>query len=240
MTVHYHDLADHTDHSLSAMTSSTAARTGIHGASSQRMPTGLYRAAFKRIFDLAAVIISLPVILPVILCLAVLVATGGGAPFYSQQRIGRGGRVYRMWKLRSMVKDADCALEEHLASDPHARTEWNSSQKLKCDPRITRIGRLLRKSSVDELPQLWNVLWGDMSLVGPRPMMVDQQSLYSGDAYYRLRPGITGIWQVSHRNDSTFADRARFDAEYDRALSFNTDFGLLLATVRVVLRGTGY
>lgn len=239
MSAHYHDLVDQADRAVSAMIPSPTSPADTHGGSSQDLLARLYRNAFKRGLDLAAVIISLPVVLPIILCLAALVATGGGAPFYSQLRIGRGGRVYRMWKLRSMVKDADSALEGHLASNPRARAEWNSRQKLECDPRITQIGRLLRKSSLDELPQLWNVLRGEMSLVGPRPMMVEQQSLYSGDAYYRLRPGITGLWQVSHRNASTFADRARFDAEYDRTLSFSADVGLLLATVRVVLRGTG-
>jgi lipopolysaccharide/colanic/teichoic acid biosynthesis glycosyltransferase len=102
------------------------------------------------------------------------------------------------------------------------------------------MGRLLRKSSLDELPQLWNVLVGDMSLVGPRPMMPAQQVLYPGRAYFRLRPGITGPWQVSHRNETTFAARAGFDAEYERDLSFVTDTRLLFATVRVVLRATGY
>ena len=105
---------------------------------------------------------------------------------------------------------------------------------------ITRFGRVLRKSSLDELPQLWNVLLGDMSLVGPRPMMPCQRDLYPGSAYYRLRPGITGPWQVSRRNESTFADRARFDTDYDQTLSLGTDLGLLISTVRVVVRATGY
>jgi lipopolysaccharide/colanic/teichoic acid biosynthesis glycosyltransferase len=145
-----------------------------------------------------------------------------------------------MWKLRSMVAGADAALESYLASDPVARAEWDSTQKLKSDPRITRFGRVLRKSSLDELPQLWNVLLGDMSLVGPRPMMPSQQEIYPGQAYYRLRPGITGPWQVSRRNESTFADRARFDEHYEETLSFKTDVGLLIGTVRVVMRATGY
>lgn len=139
-----------------------------------------------------------------------------------------------------MIVNADAQLETYLASDPTARAEWDSTQKLKVDPRITRFGRILRKSSLDELPQLWNVLKGDMSLVGPRPMMPCQRDLYPGSAYYRLRPGITGPWQVSRRNESTFADRARFDTDYDRTLSLGTDIGLLISTVRVVVRATGY
>lgn len=203
-------------------------------------PTAFYRGGFKRLLDTLAILLSLPVVLPVITLLALLAMCDGGAPFYRQQRVGRGGRFYTMWKLRTMVVHADSKLEAHLAADPEARCEWDSTQKLKADPRITRIGRFLRKSSLDELPQLWNVLRGDMSLVGPRPMMPEQQSIYPGRAYYALRPGITGIWQVSERNNCTFADRARFDAVYERDVSLGTDIKLLLATVRVVLRGTGY
>jgi exopolysaccharide production protein ExoY len=202
--------------------------------------TGIYRNGLKRIFDFSAVLLSLPAIVPLILLLALFVMRNGGMPFYSQLRIGQGGRLYTMWKLRTMVADADARLADHLATDQSARAEWTLTQKLKDDPRITRFGRILRKTSLDELPQLWNVLRGDMSLVGPRPMMPEQAPLYPGQAYYALRPGITGLWQVSERNASTFADRAQYDALYDRDLSFITDLKLLGATVRVVLRGTGY
>lgn len=201
---------------------------------------GPYRAGVKRALDVTAILLALPIVLPLILVLAAIVALDGGNPLYFQTRVGQGGRHYRMWKLRSMVVGAEAALEAHLAADPAAREEWDRDQKLKNDPRITRIGRILRKSSLDELPQLWNVLAGDMSLVGPRPMMPCQKPLYPGEAYYRLRPGITGPWQVSHRNESTFADRARFDNDYEQDLSLATDLGLLLATVRVVVRATGY
>jgi lipopolysaccharide/colanic/teichoic acid biosynthesis glycosyltransferase len=180
------------------------------------------------------------VILPLIALLALLISLDGHSPFYRQKRLGRHGRIFTLWKLRSMVAGADARLEAHLTADPVARAEWTLTQKLKEDPRITRIGRFLRKSSADELPQLWNVLRGDMSLVGPRPMMPDQASLYPGTAYYALRPGITGSWQVSARNDSSFADRARFDTDYERRVSAATDLAILLATVRVVLRGTGH
>jgi exopolysaccharide production protein ExoY len=201
---------------------------------------GLYRNGAKRALDIALVLIALPIVLPMVALLAALVWREGGNPFYIQERVGRNGRMFRMWKLRSMVTDADARLEGHLATDPAARVEWDSTQKLKNDPRITPLGHALRRSSMDELPQLWNVLTGDMSLVGPRPMMPCQQALYPGQAYYRLRPGITGFWQISQRNRCSFADRAKFDALYDRRLSLGTDLKVLLGTVRVVLRCTGH
>jgi exopolysaccharide production protein ExoY len=199
-----------------------------------------YRSFFKRLLDSFVVLISAPFMLPIIGLLALLVAIEGGSPFYHQVRIGRKGRPYKMWKLRTMVIGADEKLEAYLAQNASAKLEWESTQKLKSDPRITRFGRMLRKTSLDELPQLWNVLKGDMSLVGPRPMMPFQQELYPGSAYYKLRPGITGPWQVTDRNTSTFAERARFDAGYDQNLSLKTDLRLLRATVRVVVKGTGY
>lgn len=201
---------------------------------------GIYRKALKRALDIILVVLAAPLVLLSVAVLALGIALEGGRPFYSQPRVGRNGRVYRMWKLRSMVVDADARLESYLAQNPSARAEWDSTQKLKSDPRITRFGRLLRKSSLDELPQLWNVLWGDMSLVGPRPMMPCQQDIYPGTAYYRLRPGITGPWQVSRRNESTFADRARFDLDYEQTLSLATDLRLLIKTVHVVVHATGY
>lgn len=201
---------------------------------------GLYRGFFKRALDILAVLAAAPLVLPLVLVLGVLISRDGGPAFYSQDRIGRGGRVFRIWKLRSMMVDADAALEAHLAADPAARAEWTEHQKLKADPRITRVGRLIRKSSLDELPQLWNVLAGDMSLVGPRPMLPQQAPLYPGRAYYRLRPGLTGFWQISDRNETSFAGRAAYDTQYARRLSLLTDILVLFATVWVVLRGTGY
>lgn len=201
---------------------------------------GIYRGFLKRAFDILAVLLSAPFVLPVVLLLGLLVARDGGSAFYYQDRIGRGGKVFRLWKLRSMVVNADAALEDYLASDPAARAEWNEHQKLKNDPRITTAGRLIRKTSLDELPQLWNVLTGDMSLVGPRPMMPSQAPLYPGRAYYRLRPGLTGFWQISDRNETSFAGRAAYDTQYGRRLSFLTDMFVLVATIWVVIRGTGY
>lgn len=206
----------------------------------RRVRRGVYRNFGKRCLDLAFVLAMAPVVLPFVTLLALIVARDGGSPFFSQMRIGKDGRAYRMWKLRSMVCDADARLDSHLRDDPTARDEWDRTQKLRNDPRITRFGRILRKSSLDELPQLWNVLVGDMSLVGPRPMLPSQQPLYPGSAYYRLRPGITGMWQVSSRNNSEFVERAAFDQEYERRLSLGTDLRLILATLAVVLQGTGH
>ncbi len=209
-------------------------------AVTERDLTGGFRYSIgKRLMDLMIVLLTAPFWLTVVALLAVAVALDGGKPFYSQHRVGKGGRVFRMWKLRSMVVNADRRLECHLAGNPEARVEWDSSQKLRDDPRVTLFGRLLRKSSMDELPQLWNVLLGEMSLVGPRPMMLEQRALYPGPAYYRLRPGITGNWQITDRNASSFAARAEFDRAYAANLTLSGDLKILFLTVRVVLQGTG-
>lgn len=200
----------------------------------------VYRRFGKRSLDLTVIVLSAPPALIVVAILAILVAIGGGKPFYVQKRVGRNGRIYTMWKLRSMVCDADARLETYLSENPKARIEWDRDQKLKSDPRITAFGRFLRKSSLDELPQLWNVFKGEMSLVGPRPIMPSQMAMYPGTDYYDLLPGITGMWQVSARNNSSFADRAGFDASYNHSLSLGADIRLLIATVRVVLRATGH
>jgi len=200
----------------------------------------LYRYGAKRCLDVVLVLLSLPISLPLILVMMCIVALDGRSPIYFQKRLGRGGRVFHMVKIRTMVSGADALLEDYLCNNSEARREWNETQKLKCDPRITGAGLFLRKSSLDELPQLWNVLIGDMSIVGPRPMMVDQESLYPGKAYFELRPGITGPWQVSDRNETTFADRAGFDSHYLASVSLSQDFLILMRTVLVVIRGTGY
>lgn len=211
----------------------------VEGAS--RSGGGIYAPAGKRGLDLLLVLLSLPLALPLIALCAAALWLEGGRPFYTQARLGRGGQVFRILKLRTMVRDADALLQHYLAASPALRQEWQDTQKLKNDPRITPVGRLLRATSLDELPQLWNVVKGDMSLVGPRPMMPDQLPLY-GDAraYFALRPGITGIWQVSVRNEASFASRVRADFEYRRGLSLSRDLDLIWRTFGVVLKGTGY
>lgn len=203
-------------------------------------PEGFYRRFGKRGFDILFTVLIAPAVLTLVGVIALVMKVMGHSPFYTQERIGRNGRLFRIYKIRTMVPNADAVLEDYLQKDPDARREWDATQKLKRDPRITSIGAFCRKSSLDELPQFWNVFKGDMSLIGPRPMMVEQRALYPGTDYYALRPGITGKWQVSDRNESTFAARADYDAEYNRTLSFRTDLSIMLRTVNVVLRCTGY
>uniref|UniRef100_UPI00351A3BF2 sugar transferase n=1 Tax=Tateyamaria sp. syn59 TaxID=2576942 RepID=UPI00351A3BF2 len=199
-----------------------------------------YHKYAKRCLDLVLVIAAAPIVLPVMLMMILMVYLDGGKPIYSQMRLGRNGRAFRIWKIRTMTVDADARLKDYLAANPKARAEWDATQKLKNDPRITKTGWFLRKSSMDELPQLLNVLTGSMSLIGPRPMMVSQKRQYPGVAYYKLRPGITGPWQVSDRNNCNFADRVHFDDQYARTVSLQTDVNLLVKTVAVVLKATGY
>lgn len=203
-------------------------------------PANLYHRAVKRVFDMTLIVLFSPVIIPVLALLTLIVAVTGSVPFYRQTRVGQNGKTFTMWKFTSMIPHADAALARHLQANPAARAEWSRTQKLQNDPRITPVGRFLRRTSLDELPQLLNVLTGEMSLVGPRPMLPEQQIMYPGTAYYRMLPGITGLWQVSRRNETAFAERAYFDTRYHAKLSFMTDVKTLLATVGVVVRATGH
>lgn len=214
------------------------ATTAIYGGA----PTAsrpIYATSVKRSFDLLVTIMLAPFALAIVSVLALLVCRDGGSVFYCQPRVGKNGQTFKLWKLRTMVPNADEQLRIYLDSNPHARTEWDSNQKLRDDPRITRVGKVLRKYSLDELPQLWNVFVGDMSLVGPRPMMPDQRQYYPGTAYFAMRPGITGLWQISDRNDCTFAERAIHDNRYAGIMSFSLDLWILSKTPAVVLQGTG-
>jgi lipopolysaccharide/colanic/teichoic acid biosynthesis glycosyltransferase len=204
-----------------------------------RAPFRPYRDGGKRVLDLVLVLASGLICVPLILLLAVLIARDGHSPFFRQRRVGRNGELFDMLKLRTMVPDAEARLRDIVAGDPEAAQEWHVRQKLRRDPRVTRIGAFLRRTSLDELPQLWNVLRGDMALVGPRPMMPNQRELYPGSAYYLLRPGITGLWQVSERNHDTFAGRAAYDELYAAELTLWLDLKTLARTVKAVARGTG-
>ncbi len=218
-----------TDEMASFLDASTDARSGA------------YRSFGKRIIDIFLVIISLPVTIPVTFLCAIALWIESGQPFYQQKRLGRDAREFSILKLRTMCRDADQILERTLAADPKLSAEWRHTQKLKNDPRITPVGAFLRKTSLDELPQFWNVLKGDMSLVGPRPMMPNQLSMYPDpEPYFAMRPGITGKWQVSDRNENGFSHRSTVDANYDKHLSMLLDLHILFQTVGVVLRRTGY
>ena len=167
--------------------------------------------------------------------------TSGGPAIYMQPRYGKDGRVFKFYKFRSMVANADAVLARHLRDNEAARREWAMYQKLQNDPRITRFGAFLRKYSIDEFPQFWNVLKGDMSMVGPRPCMFAQKDLY-GDYwahYCAVRPGITGLWQISGRNEISYRRRAAMDAEYVAHLSLWRDFVILLKTFGVVAGARG-
>lgn len=216
------------------MSSKTAA-VSMAGFKKRRV----YKDFVKPALDVALVVLSAPITVPVILVLAFLVALDGHNPFYSQMRVGKNGKPFRIWKLRTMMPNADRVLEEYLSANPKAYAEWMSKQKLQNDPRITKMGWYLRKCSLDELPQFLNVMTGTMSIIGPRPMMLSQENQYLGKSYYDLRPGVTGPWQVSERNDSDFCERATFDDEYGRTVSFMTDIRILFQTVGVVIKGTG-
>ena len=213
---------------------------GYSAKAASQATDGWYARSGKRALDLLLVALSLPLSLPLIAICALALWIEGGQPFYWQARLGQGGRRFAIVKLRTMVRDADARMAHLLATDPVLRDEWNRTQKLRRDPRITRVGRLLRATSLDELPQLWNVAKGEMSLVGPRPMLPEQLRLYGDAAHYEaLKPGITGLWQVSTRNDREFSYRARVDAAYCRSLSPVRDLGLMIRTLGVVVRRTG-
>lgn len=203
------------------------------------LPNSNYARYIKRLLDVFVAFLMLVMVTPVILTLAFIIKWDGAPAFYGQPRLGRDGKIFTCWKLRSMQPNADRVLIDLLRNDHEAAIEWARDQKLRKDPRITSIGRVIRKFSFDELPQLWNVLRGDMSLVGPRPMMPEQMISYPGRSYLLMRPGLTGFWQISDRSNSTFAARAEHDTHYLEEISLHTDVSVLLKTVLVVVRGTG-
>jgi Undecaprenyl-phosphate galactose phosphotransferase WbaP len=195
----------------------------------------------KRLFDLAGSLALVVVLSPLLVYLSWKIRQTGGAAIFSHLRVGRYGRMFGCLKFRTMVPDADRVLREHLDADLSARAEWERDFKLKDDPRITPIGAFLRRTSLDELPQLWNVLKGEMSLVGPRPVIEEELDRYGDQVGYYLetRPGITGLWQISGRNDTGYEDRVALDSWYVRNWSLWYDLVILAKTVRVVLRREG-
>ncbi|WP_254454878.1 sugar transferase [Acetobacter estunensis] len=195
----------------------------------------------KRAVDIVIAITMLFLALPVMLIIVALIRRDGGDALFGHERIGENGRTFRCLKFRSMVMNADEALKTLLERDEAAREEWVSTRKLRHDPRITRLGRFLRESSLDELPQLLNVLFGDMSLVGPRPIVRDEVERYGDNIayYYATRPGLTGLWQVSGRSDTSYEQRVALDSAYVMNWTFSKDVLILLKTIPAVLRHDG-
>lgn len=190
---------------------------------------------------LFAVVLGI-LILPFFILIVVAIKIDSPGPvFYGQYRLGQKARPFTAWKFRSMVVNAEQVLAQQLAADETLREQWQKERKLKQDPRITRVGKFLRRTSLDELPQLWNVLRGEMSLVGPRPIVDDEITYYADkfELYQRVPPGVTGLWQVSGRSDVTYAERVSLDAYYVRNWSIWLDIYILLKTVWVVLVGDG-
>lgn len=207
--------------------------------------TGLRERArpwLKRAMDISIACAALVAASPVMAAAAIAVRLDGGPVFFAHKRVGRDGRTFGCLKFRSMTVDAEAVLDRLLREDPAAREEWDSTRKLKTDPRVTRVGRFLRATSLDELPQLLNVVRGDMSLVGPRPVVQRELEQFYGaaaGAYLQVRPGITGPWQVSGRSDVGYDTRVELDTAYAREPSLRTDLAILVKTVPAVLRRQG-
>ncbi|MDE1918113.1 MAG: sugar transferase [Sphingomonadales bacterium] len=196
----------------------------------------------SRIMDVTIASIAFFAVLPLValICLAIILQDGG-SPIFMHYRVGRGGRLFPCLKLRTMVRDADVRLRNLLATDAAARAEWEADQKLRKDPRITPLGLFLRKSSLDELPQLLNVIWGHMSIVGPRPIVPAEAARYGRYMrfYCAVRPGITGLWQVSGRNNTGYRRRVAMDTIYCRTRSVRGDLSIMVRTIPAVLVNRG-
>jgi Undecaprenyl-phosphate galactose phosphotransferase WbaP len=199
------------------------------------------REFLKRTIDLAGAVACGMLLSPLLALILFAMWCEGGPIFYRHRRIGRGGVPFDCLKFRTMVVDGDRVLKEVLARDPELRKEWMRDRKLRRDPRITRVGAFLRKTSLDELPQLWNVIRGDMSLVGPRPVVKDELQRYGRYVhdYLAVTPGVTGLWQVMGRNNTTYQRRVALDAYYARQQSLSLDMYILVKTIAVVLSGHG-
>jgi exopolysaccharide production protein ExoY len=195
----------------------------------------------KRAFDVSVAGVALVLLSPLLLVLTVLVRiTSPGPALFAQERVGRSGRLFRCYKFRSMYADAEDRLDDLLTHDPALRDQWLSDHKLKDDPRIPPIGRFLRRTNLDELPQLWNVLRGEMSIVGPRPV-VPPETIRYGDAMadvLTVKPGITGLWQVSGRNDLPYPERVQLDLAYARTHNLWGDMVICFRTIALSLRGS--
>lgn len=195
----------------------------------------------KRCFDFLGALVILIILSPLMLYIMYKVSRDGGSAIYGHERVGQNGEKFKCLKFRSMVLNSAEVLEEILTTNEEVRAEWEATFKLKDDPRITKIGHFLRRTSIDELPQLWNVIKGDMSLVGPRPIIEEELVRYGDKAKYYLmtRPGMTGIWQVSGRSDVSYEERVALDVSYVKDWSFWGDIVILFKTISVVFNRSG-
>lgn len=196
----------------------------------------------KRGFDILMASLALLVFSPLFLMLMALVKfSDGGSIFYGHRRVGHNGRFFQCLKFRTMAPDADRILQDHLRKNPKAYQEWQANRKLQDDPRVTAVGSVLRKLSLDELPQLINIIRGEMSVVGPRPVVEDELELYETSAvfYLQSRPGLTGLWQVSGRNDVSYASRIAFDTHYVTNWSLIRDVVIVAKTIPAVCLSRG-
>lgn len=196
----------------------------------------------KRSFDILVALAALVVLSPIfVLIMALVKYSDGGSVFYGHRRIGYNGSTFRCLKFRTMAENGDALLKRHLEQNPEALEEWRATRKLQDDPRVTVVGTVLRKLSLDELPQLINILKGEMSIVGPRPVVEDELELYEASAVYylRSRPGLTGLWQVSGRNDVSYAARVAFDTHYVRNWSLASDLVIVARTIPAVCLSRG-
>ena len=238
-TAAYLALVESSDLLLRSCTLGLSLATPRYGTKPSQHPS---IAIGKRSFDILASVAALVVFLPVlIVCAVAILLESGGPVFFRQSRLGLRGTPFSIVKFRTMVQDAESVLERHLQSNPAARREWEADQKLRDDPRVLWIGKFVRKFSLDELPQLWNVLRGDMSLVGPRPIVSKEIQRYreAFREYCKVRPGITGLWQVSGRNDTGYAERVALDCTYVSQWSFLLDVGIIIKTLSVVIKAAG-
>jgi exopolysaccharide production protein ExoY len=211
----------------------------IHSAPVRAAPIGGHA---KRLFDFAGALAALVALSPVFIGIAALIWLTDGRPiFIRHMRVGYRGKLFPCFKFRSMVVNAQEALAAHLAANPDALAEWQQSQKLRHDPRITHVGAVLRQLSIDELPQLFNILQGHMSFVGPRPIVSAEIEKYGPaiNDYLAARPGLTGLWQVSGRSDTTYESRVRFDSDYVRSWSMVRDVTIIVRTVPAVIWAKG-
>ena len=205
-------------------------------------PTAPVGGLAKRMMDVLLVVLSLPLLLPMVIALAVLLKlTDPGPLLYGHRRVGFQGREFRCWKFRTMVVNGDEVLAQHFRDNPADEATWKLKRKLVNDPRVTPLGAILRKLSLDELPQLLNVLSGEMSLVGPRPVVNAELDYYgaSGKYYLATRPGLTGLWQISGRSDTTYAERVRLDRFYVTNWSLLRDMRIIALTVPAILMSRG-